>query len=148
MKQISEQLRNLIREIKKIPIQKSTYKHNAYLLGTQNYFQSATHVNKDFHEIAYRLMQTFRNRLKSAGKYGPPIKANATYKKLNKNNYKTYNIAGAYLYQMYKRKMICALAKTYVSIQVRGERKSTITLRLIFVQKSLEWLPKFLIIRI
>ncbi|BAO08591.1 group II intron reverse transcriptase maturase (plasmid) [Enterococcus mundtii QU 25] len=97
-KQIIENLRKLICEIQKSPTQKSAYRYNAYLLGTKNYFQSATHVNKDFHEIAYRLMQTFRNRLKSAGKYGPPTKANATYKRLHKNNYKTYNIAGAYLY--------------------------------------------------
>lgn len=96
--QITEKLRTLLHEIQKNPIQKSVYKYNAYLLGTKNYFQSATHVNKDFHEIAYRLMQTFHNRLKSAGKYGPPIKANATYKKLHKNNYKTYNVAGSYLY--------------------------------------------------
>lgn len=97
-RQISEKLRNLLCEIQKTPIQKSVYKYNSYLLGTKNYFQSATHVNKDFHEIAYRLAQTFRNRLKSVGKYGPPTKANATYKRLHKNNYKTYNIAGAYLY--------------------------------------------------
>lgn len=97
-KQIIENLRKLICEIQKSPTQKSAYRYNAYLLGTKNYFQSATHVNKDFHEIAYRLMQTFRNRLKSAGKYGPPTKANETYKRLHKNNYKTYNIAGAYLY--------------------------------------------------
>lgn len=97
-KQIIEKLRKLICEIQKSPTQKSAYRYNAYLLGTKNYFQSATHVNKDFHEIAYRLMQTFRNRLKSVGKYGPPTKANETYKRLHKNNYKTYNIAGAYLY--------------------------------------------------
>lgn len=97
-KQIVENLRKHLRDIQKNPIQKSVYRYNAYLLGTKNYFQSATHVNQDFHEIAYRLMQTFRNRLKYAGKYGPPIKANATYKRLHKNNYKTYNIAGAYLY--------------------------------------------------
>ena len=40
------------------------------------------------------------NRLKSIGKYGRPIKPSETYKRLHKNNFKTYKIAGLYLFPL------------------------------------------------
>ncbi|MDF2789911.1 MAG: putative intron 2 protein [Neobacillus sp.] len=72
--------------------------YNSYILGIKNYFKIATHINKDFGKIAYHLMKTMYNRLKSIGKYGKPINPSETYKRLHKNNFKTYKIAGLHLF--------------------------------------------------
>ena len=74
--------------------------YNAYILGIKNYFKVATHINIDFGKIAYRLSKTMYNRLKPIGKYGKPIKPSETYKRLHKNNFRTYKIAGAYLFPL------------------------------------------------
>jgi RNA-directed DNA polymerase len=100
MKNISEKLRYLIREIQNKPTQKTVLNYNAYILGIKNYFIVATHINKDFGKIGYHLTKNMYNRLKSIGKYGRPIKPSETYKRLHKNNFKTYKIAGLYLFPL------------------------------------------------
>ncbi|MDR7076792.1 group II intron reverse transcriptase/maturase [Neobacillus niacini] len=100
MKNISEKLRYFIREIQNKPTPKTVLNYNAYILGIKNYFMVATHINKDFGKIAYHLMKTMYNRLKPIGKYGRPIKPSETYKRLHKNNFKTYKIAGLYLFPL------------------------------------------------
>ena len=72
--------------------------YNAYILGIKNYYKIATHVSTDFSEIAYRLSRTLYNRLKSIGKYGIPIKPTETYKRFNKNNFKTFEIESIHLF--------------------------------------------------
>jgi RNA-directed DNA polymerase len=97
-KSILEKLRFLIREIQNKPTPKIVLDYNLYILGIKNYYKIATHINKDFGKIAYRLMKTMYNRLKSIGKYGKPINPSETYKRLHKNNFKTYKIAGLHLF--------------------------------------------------
>lgn len=97
---ILEKLRYLIRKIQNKPTPFTVMDYNAYILGIKNYFKVATHINKDFGKIAYRLIRTMYNRLKPIGKYGKPIKPSETYKRLHKNNFRTYKIAGAYLFPL------------------------------------------------
>lgn len=100
MKNILEKLRYLIREIQNKPTPHTVMDYNAYILGIKNYFKVATHINIDFGKIAYRLLKTMYNRLKPIGKYGKPINPSETYKRLHKNNFRTYKIAGAYLFPL------------------------------------------------
>ncbi|RAN86137.1 group II intron reverse transcriptase/maturase, partial [Bacillus sp. SRB_28] len=58
------------------------------------------HVNIDFAEIAFRLSKTLFNRLKSIGKYKIPTNANILYKKLHRNNFRTFEIAGNHVYPL------------------------------------------------
>lgn len=97
---ILEKARKLIYKIKKNPTSKTAMDYNAYVLGIQNYYRTATHVNTDFAEIAYRLSRTLYNRLKSIGKYGLPIKASETYKRFYKNRFKTFEIEGIHLFPL------------------------------------------------
>jgi RNA-directed DNA polymerase len=100
MKDILEKLRCLIREIQRKPTPHTVMNYNAYILGIKNYFKVATHINIDFGKITYRLLKTMYNRLKPIGKYGKPIKPSETYKRLHKNNFRTYKIAGAHLFPL------------------------------------------------
>lgn len=62
-RKIIKQGRILIRKIRKNPGSETVNTYNSYIVGVRNYYQTATYVNKDFQEIAYRLMKT---RLKGA----------------------------------------------------------------------------------
>jgi RNA-directed DNA polymerase len=97
---ILERCKYLIRKIQNNPRPKAVMDYNAYILGIKNYYKVATHINKDFGKIAYLLSKTLHNRLKSIGKYGIPIKPSETYKRLHKNNFRTYKIAGLYLFPL------------------------------------------------
>lgn len=98
--QIIEEGRRRIREIQKSPKTKIVLNYNSFVFGIHNYFKIATHVSKDYSEIAYRLSKTLYNRLKSIGKYGVPKNQNGTYKKFYKNKNKTFKIKGTYLFPL------------------------------------------------
>lgn len=95
---IKTRLKELVLKIQKNPTTKTVNKYNIYVIGIKNYYRYATHVSKDFHKIAYQLSKTLYNRLKSVGKYEIPIKPNETYKKFNKNNYRTFKVANLYIH--------------------------------------------------
>lgn len=100
IKTILEKARKLIRDIRKNPTPRKINLYNSYILGIKNYYKIATHINLDFAKIDHRLFRTMHNRLKSIGKYGIPIKPSKTYKRIHKNKYKTYEIAGIHIYPL------------------------------------------------
>lgn len=97
-KQSLEKLRGHIKNIKKHPTAENVYKYNLAVLGIQNYYKGATHVNLDAGEIAFKLNKIIHNRLRqvstSKGKFSK------TYKQLYKNNYKPTFVAKVALYPM------------------------------------------------
>ncbi|KAA1803772.1 Group II intron-encoded protein LtrA [Bacillus cereus] len=99
-KDILEKAKIRIKAIQKSTSGKTVQDYNSYVLGIKNYYRIATHVNLDFVEIAFRLSKTLFNRLKSIGKYGIPINANKIYKRLHKNNYRTFEVAGNHVYPL------------------------------------------------
>lgn len=94
---IVQKARKLIKDIRKNPTAKTAMKYNVTIMGIHNYYRIATHVNIDCAKIAYRLSRTLYNRLRTIGKYGIPIKPSETYKRLYKNQFKTYEIQGIHL---------------------------------------------------
>ncbi|OFD70375.1 group II intron reverse transcriptase/maturase [Bacillus mycoides] len=99
-KDILEKAKTRIKAIQKSPSGKTVQDYNSYVLGIKNYYRIATHVNIDFAEIAFRLSKTLFNRLKSIGKYKIPTNANILYKKLHRNNFRTFEIAGNHVYPL------------------------------------------------
>ena len=106
MKTILQKARKLIHEIQKSPTAKTATSYNVYILGIKNYYKFATHVNIDFTKIAYRLSRTLYNRIKSIGKYGIPIQPSETYKRFNKGNFKTFEIAGIHIFPLSETKTV------------------------------------------
>lgn len=95
---IKTKLKELIIKIQRSPIAQTVNKYNIYAMGIKNYYRYATHINIDFSKIAYQISKTLYNRLKSVGKYEIPIKPNENYRSFNKNNFRTYKVAGLYLH--------------------------------------------------
>lgn len=96
MNTILSKARKLVKEMKKEP-EKSASRYNKYILGIRNYYCNATHVNKDFGIIAHRLRRILYNRLRNHV-FEVPIGPPTLYRRLFKNNYKTYKVNGVYLY--------------------------------------------------
>lgn len=95
---ITKALKQRVKAIRKSPNTKSVKDYNAYVLGIKNYYRIATHVNIDFIKIAYRLSKALFNRLRTIGKYQIPLNPNETYRRLHKNNYRTFEVAGMLLF--------------------------------------------------
>jgi len=91
-KKLADKLKQQIKIIRKEITQKQVSKLNSMILGMQNYYSMATHVNIDFSEIAFQVNRVLENRLNEIlSKKGTKSK---TFKKLyGKYNYKSYYIA-------------------------------------------------------
>ena len=89
--------RKSFKSIQRMPINKSAELHNAKVLGRQQYYQIATHVNLDMQEIQYKLLKTAENRLKRCSTITGT--KSETYNKFYKGyRYKTYFINGTALF--------------------------------------------------
>lgn len=62
---IKKNVKKHIYNLQKYPNKLSVSNYNSYVLGVHNYYGIATQVSKDFSEIAYSLLYTTYNRLKS-----------------------------------------------------------------------------------
>ncbi|WP_256925858.1 group II intron reverse transcriptase/maturase [Enterococcus faecium] len=98
IKRIRNQLKIYIKKIQYNPIRRSIYDYNTYVLGVQNYYRYATHVNVDFSKVAYSLLYTIKNRLSQVGKFGVPRDPPKTYQKLYRGKCRTIKIGKEYLY--------------------------------------------------
>lgn len=85
-------------EMQKHPTSLSVGKYNATILGLQNYYKIATHINRDMNDLAYVLSRKLRNRIK--GVQSKSGNLTDTYKKLYKNNYKVIYVCGLPLFPL------------------------------------------------
>lgn len=97
---IKNRLKIYIKKIQYSPTRKSIYDYNTYVLGVQNYYRYATHVNVDFSKVAYSLLCKIKNRLSQVGKFGIPRDPPKTYQKLYRGKYRTIKIGKEYLYHI------------------------------------------------
>lgn len=97
-KRIIERVKEHLKKLQKEPSWKNIAQYNSYILGIHNYYGVASHVNIDFSKIAYSLLYTYYNRLKSVGEYLIPRSPPPAYKKFYKNKMRTHKIGGHYLY--------------------------------------------------
>ncbi|MCG7378484.1 group II intron reverse transcriptase/maturase [Paenibacillus sp. ACRSA] len=96
--EIKKQARERIKILHKSPTTQNALLFNSFVLGLHNYFSRATHVSVEFSRLAYDLKAFTYNRLKVIGKYQYPDNAPPTYKKFYKNRYRTFKVAGVYLF--------------------------------------------------
>ncbi|HFK1429643.1 MULTISPECIES: group II intron reverse transcriptase/maturase [Bacillus cereus group] len=96
--QCLEKLKNHIVNIQRNPRAENVFKYNMAVLGIQNYYNSATHINVDAGELAHVLNKSIHNRLWKIGK----SKGNfsKTHKRLYKNNYKPLFVAKIALFPL------------------------------------------------
>jgi group II intron reverse transcriptase/maturase len=93
-----ELLKKKIVAIQKSPSAKTVMRYNATVLGLQQYYKIASHVNIDMNNIAFLINRSLHNRLKKVwAKNG--VKGE-TYKRLYSNNYKTHFIGGIAIYPL------------------------------------------------
>lgn len=98
--QIKKQAKELIKNIQKSPTAQNALRYNSFVLGIHNYFKKATHANIEFSRIAYDLGRFLHNRLKGLSRYEHPVDPPPTYTKFYRNAYRTYKVAGVYLYPL------------------------------------------------
>jgi len=97
-KKIREKLKKRIKEMRKKSNARNANLYNSTVLGIQNYYRMATHVNIDFGEIAFIINRILHNRLKNQwSKTG--IKSEL-YKRQYKNNYKVNYLAEVALFPL------------------------------------------------
>lgn len=95
---IKKNVKKHIYNLQKYPNKLSVSNYNSYVLGVHNYYGIATQVSKDFSEIAYSLLYTTYNRLKSVGKYEVPRSPPKVYSRIYKNKSRAFRIEGQYLF--------------------------------------------------
>ncbi|HFJ9369000.1 TPA: group II intron reverse transcriptase/maturase [Bacillus cereus] len=97
-KQIITKLREHIKNVRDNTTAEAVMKYNSAVLGIQNYYKCATHVNLDANRLAFTLNKILHNRLKTVrSERGTPSK---TYLRIYKNNYKRWYIANIGLYPL------------------------------------------------
>ncbi|WP_438881726.1 group II intron reverse transcriptase/maturase [Bacillus cereus group sp. Bce001] len=81
-----EKISKRIVDMQKNPNPKTVGLYNSTVLGIQNYYKIATHINLDMNQLAFVLSRKLRNRMK--GIQSKTGNVSATYKRLYKNDYK------------------------------------------------------------
>ncbi len=97
---IKQEIRQRVKEIQQNTNHKLIMNYNSYILGVRNYYEAASHVSVDFAEIHYQTLKTLYNRLKSVANYSVPRSPPPLYKKLFKNNFRTFTIKGISLFSL------------------------------------------------
>ncbi|HER3307076.1 TPA: group II intron reverse transcriptase/maturase, partial [Streptococcus pyogenes] len=98
--QLKKEAKDRIKTIHKSPTAQNALLFNSFVLGIHRYFSRATHVSVEFARLAYDLKAFTYNRLKAIGKYQHPDIPPPTYKKFYKNNYRTFKVAGVFLFPL------------------------------------------------
>ncbi|HBH3576473.1 TPA: group II intron reverse transcriptase/maturase [Clostridioides difficile] len=89
-------LKNRIKDIQKQPTLKNIFRYNSTVLGIQNYYKIATHINIDMKIIAYKVSFTQYNRLRNMMSNKGEL--TTTFHRLYKNNHKRMFVKGVVLY--------------------------------------------------
>jgi 5-methylcytosine-specific restriction endonuclease McrA len=92
---LAYKLKQQIKEIQEQTTVKQVSKLNSMILGMHQYYSMATHVNIDFHEIAFLVNRTLENRLREKMSFSEKGDKSRAYEKFYGGyNYKPYSIAG------------------------------------------------------
>ncbi|MCV2271797.1 group II intron reverse transcriptase/maturase [Clostridioides difficile] len=89
-------LKDRIKDIQRQPTPKNILRYNSTVLGMQNYYKIATHINIDMNIIAYKVSFMQYNRLRNMASRGGNL--TTTFKRLYKNNHKRMFIKEIALY--------------------------------------------------
>ncbi len=90
----------MVKQIQKSPTAQNALLFNSFVRGIHEYFRKATHVNIEFNKIAFQLSRCLFNRLKGIARYEHPANAPPSYTKFYSTSFRTYKVAGVYLYPL------------------------------------------------
>ncbi|QQK79909.1 group II intron reverse transcriptase/maturase [Salicibibacter cibi] len=97
---IKQKAKEHIRRIKASPSALNALLFNSFVSGLHHYFRRATKVNLEFSRLAYDLQAYIYNHLKPVGRYEHPANPPPVYHKLYSLGFKTFKIAGVYLFPL------------------------------------------------
>ncbi|WP_237471558.1 group II intron reverse transcriptase/maturase [Bacillus cereus] len=129
---IRKQLTEQVKKIQKKPSPENVNRLNAIILGLHNYYKSATHVWKDFGEIAYPVYRMMFNRLKKLSKYEKVKKKNEVYEKFyGECDAKTWTINGITIFPIHyvHSQNIMNFSQDTCDYTVKGRLKSSKALK-------------------
>ena len=89
-----------IKQLQKSPTATNAMRYNSWVLGIHNYSKAATHVCKEFREIAFCLSKSLYNRFRQIGVYEYPNRPPPSYSRYYKTTIKVHKINGVYLYPL------------------------------------------------
>ena len=117
-------IKEQIKKVQRYPIGKEVSKLNSIILGSHNYYKSATNISSDFSEINFLVTKTLEIRLKSHISDKPKI--SKTYKKLyGEYNGKKYSIKDTTIFPIYgcKTKPPMCFSQDITNYTVEGRLK-------------------------
>lgn len=129
---IRKQLTEQVKKIQKKPSPENIKRLNAIILGLHVYYKSATHVWKDFGEIAYPVYRRMFNRLKKLSKYEKVKKKNTIFEKFyGKCDAKTWTISGISIFPIHyvHSQNIMCFSQDTCDYTNKGRQKSTKALK-------------------
>ena len=129
---IRKQLTEQVKKIQKKPSPENIKRLNAIILGLHVYYKSATHVWKDFGEIAYPVYRMMFNRLKKLSKYEKVKKKNTIFEKFyGKCEAKTWTISGISIFPIHyvHSQNIMCFSQDTCDYTNKGRQKSTKALK-------------------
>ncbi|MCU7739769.1 group II intron reverse transcriptase/maturase [Priestia megaterium] len=129
---IRKQLTEQVKKIQKKPSPENIKRLNAIILGLHVYYKSATHVWKDFGEIAYPVYRMMFNRLKKLSKYEKVQKKNTIFEKFyGKCDAKTWTISGISIFPIHyvHSQNIMCFSQDTCDYTNKGRQKSTKALK-------------------
>ncbi|MGW9018898.1 group II intron reverse transcriptase/maturase [Priestia megaterium] len=129
---IRKQLTEQVKKIQKKPSPENIKRLNAIILGLHVYYKSATHVWKDFGEIAYPVYRMMFNRLKKLSKYEKVKKKNNIFEKFyGKCDAKTWTISGISIFPIHyvHSQNIMCFSQDTCDYTNKGRQKSTKALK-------------------
>ncbi len=146
-KRIRKQLSQQVKKIQKKPSPENINRMNSIILGLHNYYKSATHVWKDFGEIAFPIYKKMFNRLKKLSKYEKVTRMSTVYKKFYGDcEAKTWIINGMPIFPIHYIHHQTALnfSQDICDYTIAGRAKSTKTLKNPTSQKVMELSKRYI----
>lgn len=139
--QIVKSIKEQVKKVRDFPTPENVNLLNSIILGIHNYYNMATHVNKDFAKIAFSVNRTIFNRLKNVSKYKKVVKGNEIYRKFyGDSTAKTWHIAGIPIFPVHyiQHKSIMAFSQDINDYTPEGRKLSSKALGSITDNKVIE----------
>ncbi|WP_396020891.1 group II intron reverse transcriptase/maturase [Bacillus sp. SD075] len=121
-----QKLKRAIKEIRRKQTPEAVWHYNTIVMGIQNYYSAATHINKDLDRLNYHLTRTLYNRLRIDWKEATRSDMSKTlqdrYKGYNPKLYKIHDIVLVPLYAQ-KHKPATNFSQWITNYSPRGREK-------------------------
>lgn len=143
---IRNQLLHHVRKVQANPTPETVNRINSVILGMHNYYSAATHVWKDFGEIAFLVYRKMYNRLWNVAKYEKVINKSKVYDEFyGKCDAKTWIISGMPIFPIHyiHHRTQMSFSQDVSDYTPEGRKKSTKALKSPTYYKVIELAMKY-----